>query len=299
MKIDNLMRRSRIPGVPAVAILASKMAIFVIILLGNNAMAKEPVTELRIGNKGSTLVAQNRSNAKTDSQPAGLNFYELQWPSTEKGKVIIAQGETRLPIGNVLSVTGVEDTDYLIEGMSEISINSTLTKKDLVGHDEARLLVFALFKQIRDTGWQVAIPRSIPRISGQIMTKLLLETGMRTTLDPAYMPSLQEWMQLENLTGWQFYLDRVFMRVQFTRETTLIDPLKPGAYLLSITLKSESEHFRGYVKARDRAKWKELLPSVVAGMRQKRAAMETELRSKGFAIDERYTDPPLPHFLVD
>jgi hypothetical protein len=140
---------------------------------------------------------------------------------SRKRKSDYRAGQQRFSIGNLLSVTGVEDADIPIEGMSEIRINSTLTKKDPVGHDEARLLVFAQFEQICNAGWQVVIPGSIARISGQDITKLVLQTGMRTTLDPAYIPSLHERMQLENLTGWQFYLDRVFMRVQFTRGTNL------------------------------------------------------------------------------
>jgi hypothetical protein len=278
----------------ALALILQLLIVLICGILGNNAMSKELIVELRIGEKGDALLGRNPSVAKVDRQPAGLEFYELRWPSDTKGHVLIKHGITPVSIENVLSVTGVADNELDDEGMFEIRINSTLTNTEKISHDEARLRTFSLLEKISHSGWKVVIPRSMARIRGKAMTNFLIRAKKQTTLDPEHIPSLSEWMQLESLTGWQFYFDRVFLRVQFTREHTLTDPLLPGTYLISITLKSEMEHFRGYVKPRDRHRWKDVLPLAVAEIAKKRGNMESEFRGNGIAIDESYVDPPLP-----
>lgn len=260
---------------------------------GANLMSSQSEIELNIGEKGDAF-AHRTSRVKVDRQPAGLNFYELRWSSRGKGEVSIRTGAKSIRIENVLSVTGVEDADLATEGMYEIRINSTLTDSDTIAHDEARLKIFALLESIRRAGGQTVIPRSMARIRGKDMTNFLLRTRKQTTLDPSYVPSFTEWMAHDSLTGWQFYVDRVFVKVQFMRERSLTDPTKPGAYLLSITLKSELEHFRNYVKPSDRKRWKEVLPVVLADMAKRRAKLEEEFRLQGVPIDQGYIDPPEP-----
>ena len=126
------------------------------------------------------------------------------------------------------------------------------------------------------------------------MTNYLLRTKHRTTLDPSYVPSLDEWMQMESLTSWKFYANHIYMTVTFTREHTLKDPTKPGAYLLSYELKNEPEQFRAHVDASQRNRWKELLPTELSELAQLCASKETELRLKGTTIDDSYVDPPIP-----
>ena len=248
--------------------------------------------ELYIGESGKSFSARNATNV--DRQPAGLNFYELHWPFKSMGSVIIKQGVTRLPVDYVLSVTGTEDMDLHNEGLSDIKINSAISKEERISHDEARIKTFAYLQNITQLGWAVTIPRSMARIRGKNMSDYLLQTDKYTTLDPTYVPTLNEWMQYEDRTTWEFYNDRAFLSVQITRDYTLTDPLKPGAYLLSTNIQSEAEHFRDYVDGLDRTRWKQLLHAEVKNLTRIREKKEAALRAKGVPVDETYVDPPLP-----
>lgn len=210
------------------------------------------------------------------------------------GKVALKKGTLSFLIDNVLSVTSTEDTDFPNEGILEIRINSTITNADTINHDEARLKTFAYLQKIKQLGWRPTVPPAMARIRGKDMNDYLLKTGKHTTLDPSYVPSLTEWMQYDSLTTWAFYADHVFLTVQFTRENTLTDPLKPGAYLLSTSLQNEPEHFRRYVDGFERANWRKLLPARVEKMKQLRSTKESALKLQGITIDENYIDPPPP-----
>jgi hypothetical protein len=259
-------------------------------------MSNEMPIELRLGEKGESFARRYPSIGTIDRQPAGLNFYELNWSTRAMGTVIVQQGDLKLNVENVISATGIEDMDLQNEGILEIKINSAITPSEMISHDEARVKTLAYLQKIHRSGWRILLPRSMARIRGKDMNNYLLETGKHTTLDPLYVPSLAEWMKYEDLTSWEFYADRTFLTVQITREHTLTDPTKPGAYLLSTNLQSESEHFRGYVDGLKRTQWKQLFMSEITESARDRATMETELRAKGIAIDETYVDPPLPDF---
>lgn len=262
--------------------------------IGKTVMLNQPPIEIHIGESGKSFANRNASIAAVDRQPAGLNFYELRWPFQAMGSIVFKQGTKRLPIDNVLSVIGTEDMDFQDEGLLDIKINSTISKTEKISHDEARLKTFAYLQKINQLGWKPTIPRSMARIRGKAMNNYLLKTKKYTTLDPKYVPTLSEWMQYKDLTTWEFYDDHVFLTVQITREHTLTDPLKPGAYLLSTSAQNEAEHFRGYVDALERPRWKQLLRAEVEKLDRSRKRKEAEFRAKGVAIDETYVDPPLP-----
>jgi hypothetical protein len=176
----------------------------------------------------------------------------------------------------------------------QFEINSAITESDLISHDEARLKFFYILQNLARAGWKTTIPLSMARLRGKQMTKYLLVSKRRTTLDPSYVPTLAEWMQMESLTTWKFYAAHMYLTVSFTREHTLTDPSKLGAYLLSFEIKNENEQFRRHVDGSDRNRWKEVLPVALREMAAHRAKMEAELRLKGIAIDESYIDPPVP-----
>ena len=115
-------------------------------------------------------------------------------------------------------------------------------------------------------------------------------------LDVTYVPTLEEWMQIESRTPWTFYANGVYMNVIFTRERTLTDPTKPGSYLLTFNIKTATEYFRGFAGPDNRLRWKEVLPQELAKVAALRAQKEAELRARSVAIDEAYQDPPAPAF---
>ena len=180
------------------------------------------------------------------------------------------------------------------EGAYQYSINAGITDPDLISHDEARLKTYALLKKIEQAGWKILISENDPRITGKDRLNYVLTVTNSIGLDTKYIPTLEEWMRIENLTSWSFYADRQYLTVYFQRERTLLDPVKPGSYLLTYKLKSETENYRGYVGPSNRPRWKELLPGELLDLKQRRAKAEAELKAKGIAIDETYQDPPLP-----
>lgn len=257
-------------------------------------MSSEPTIEIQIGERGADFLKRNTTITAVDRQPAGVTFYQMRFRADSKRQVILKSNEQVLHIENVLSVTATEDMELQEEGLLQFHINCGLTASDLIAHDDARIKVFSILKDIEHTGWKSTIPLSMARLRGREMARFLLTTKRSTTLDPSYVPTLEEWMQMRSQTRWRFYKDHMYLTVSFTREHTLTDPSKPGAYLLSYEIRSETEQFRRQVDGSDRNRWKQILPKELRALADSRAAMETELRSKGFAIDNLYVDPPIP-----
>jgi hypothetical protein len=145
-------------------------------------------------------------------------------------------------------------------------------------------------------GWQQVIERSEPRLKGKARQDYMFTTSNLNGLDATHMPTFEEWMRIESRTPWSFYANGVYLEVSFTRESTLTDPTKPGAYLLSFNIKTEAEYFRGYAGPDNRLRWKEVVPKELVKVAALRAQKEAELKAKGVPIDESYQDPPVPSF---
>jgi hypothetical protein len=263
-------------------------------LSGVEAMSKEHTIELQVGESGALFQKRYSNLAKIDRQPAGLNFYEFSFRGANVGRAIVKGGNRTIPIEHVLSITGIEDMDFKDEGISQIEINSTITGIDLISHDEARLKFFFLLKNLIREGWQTTIPLSMARLKGKEMTQYLLVSQDHTSLDPSYVPTLDEWMRMRSLTSWKFYAGHVYLTVSFTRERTLTDVNNLGSYLVSFEFRSEAEQFRRHVESSNRKRWKEVVPGKLRELAVERAKLESKLRSKGFVVDEGYIDPPVP-----
>lgn len=251
---------------------------------------------IKVGEQGESLKKRYPDLVRVQHQPAGVDFYKVGWSTRPRGIVTIEHGKYTFSIEDVLSISSLQDLNALAsEGLFEFDVNAGITEPDLIPHDEARLKTHAILQRILQAGWKPLVGRSDPRLSGKDQQNYMFATSNVNGLDPRHTPTFEEWMQIESRTPWSFYVDHLYLTVNFTRERTLTDSEKPGAYLLNFNIKSEAEEFRGYVAPLDRAKWKELLPAelaVVAKLRQKK---ETELRAKGIKIDESYEDPPVPN----
>ncbi|SFD17762.1 hypothetical protein [Collimonas sp. OK412] len=251
---------------------------------------------IKIGEQGSGFLKRYPALVKVEHQPVGMDFYEIDWNTLPHGVITIEHDKNSFVIKDVLGISAGQDLGGLAnEGLSEIDIKGGITSSDLIGHDEARSKTYALLQSLIGKGWQPITPMSDPRLKGKARFDYVLGTDQFIGLDPSYTPTLDEWMHIESNTYWRFYANHVYLTVRFTRERTLTDPAKPGAYLLSFNVKTDLEEFRGYVKPEDRQHWKELLPAVLTKFAATRAQKETELKAKGIAIDETYRDPPVPN----
>ncbi|TCV90686.1 hypothetical protein [Sulfurirhabdus autotrophica] len=249
---------------------------------------------IKIGEQGTAFAQRYPALVKIQHQPAGVNFYDVDWKQATPGSVTIEHGKYSFVIENVMSVMAGQDLgDEANEGLTEFSINAGITAPDRIPHDEARLKMYAILQQIVQAGWQMNITRSMPRLRGKDALDYQLVDDY-TSLDASYVPTFEEWMKIDSRTDWRFYADHIFLTVNFTRESSLTDPTKPGAYLISFNLKSENEFYRGYVGGEHRKEWKARLPAELAKLAPLRAAAEAKLRAQGVKIDETYQDPPLP-----
>ena len=251
---------------------------------------------IKLNEDGESLVKRYPALIKVNKQPAGLNFYKINWDSYPQGVVKIEHGQHSFVLENVLGIMGSQDLEIPQEGIDEFSIYMSLagTPQGLISHDEARLKTYALLKKIELTGWRNLISEDDPRITGKDRLNYVLKVSNLIGLDTKYIPTLEEWMSIENLTSWTFYADHQYLRVDFKRERTLLDPAKPGSYLLTFSLKSETENFRGYVGPDNRSVWKQKLPAALDDLKQRRQKAEATLRAQGISIDETYQDPPVP-----
>ncbi|MFN7693850.1 MAG: hypothetical protein ACK5O3_07355 [Burkholderiales bacterium] len=250
---------------------------------------------INLGEKGTDFSKRHRALVRVVHQPAGVDFYELNWPVAPRGKVKFDVGRSSFGISNVLSVSTSQDLGPLKdEGFNEIDINAGITAPELISHDEARLKFYEVLKALKAKGWTQRYYHDDPRISGRFRLDHILGVSDSIGLDCDYVPSIQEWMRIPSRTACMLYAAGVFLDVSFTREPSLIDPTKPGAYLLTYNLKTDTEYFRGFAGPDDRLRWKEVLKPELAKAAASRAEKEAALRAKGVPIDESYQDPPLP-----
>lgn len=263
-------------------------------LIDQKAPSMTQNVSVKLGELGPDFQKRYPSQVRINKQPAGLDFYRINLDTRPRGTVTVDHGAHSFRIDDVLSVLTSIDVDMPLQGFEEISINAGITDPDLIPHEEARDKLYAILKAIEQKGWRVLISEDDPRISGKDRLNYVLTVTNSIGLDTKYVPTLDEWMRIQDLTDWSFYADRQFLTVHFKRERTLLDPAKPGSYLLTYTLKSEVENFRGYVGANNRRDWKQKLPAALDDLKQRRAKAEAALKSQGIKIDETYQDPPLP-----
>ncbi len=253
---------------------------------------------IRVGEMGPAFARRYPGSVRVEHQPAGIDFYSINW-ERPRGVVTVDHGNNSFEIEDMLSVLASQDLGSLKdEGLAELHINAGMSvpSPSLISHDEARLRTYAILRAILDAGWKSIIPRSDPRISGRLRFTHAMSVDDTIGLDPLYVPPFEEWMNIPSRTAWMFYANGLYMDVSFTREPTLLDPTKPGSYLLTFDIKTETEYFRGFAGPDNRLRWKEVVPAELIKIAAERAKKETELRAKAIVIDEAYKDPPVPSF---
>ena len=249
---------------------------------------------IKLGEMGPDFARRYGSSVRVTHSTPNVDHYEINW-ERPPGVVRLEHGEKSLVFKDALSVLSMQSlSEFKEEGFNRFNVNAGVTAPDLISHDEARVKIHAILRSILDAGWRQVIERSEPRLKGKARQDYMFATSNLNGLDAAYTPTFEDWMRVESRTPWSFYANGVYLEVTFTREPSLTDPSQPGAYLLSFTINTETEYFRGYAGPDDRLRWKEAVPKELVKVAALRAAKETELRAKGVAIDESYQDPPIP-----
>lgn len=250
--------------------------------------------EIAIGERGDKFERKYPELVAVNPQPAGLTFYKIAWNGVNRGTLHIDAGRHGFDISNVINVVGTEDVDHKSEGISHISVISDITGPNGLSHDRARDKIYEIFNVLRRAGWRATVPFGVPRLSGRDMLEYHLKCLDTTTLDPAYKPSLEEWMRLEDFTAWEFYADGVFLEATFMRDASHLDVAKPGFYILNLVLRSDVEYFKEFVGPESRDRWVDLLPSELQNLASRRKIKENELSGTRVTLNREYIDPPLP-----
>ncbi len=250
---------------------------------------------VRIGEPGPDFAKRYAGQIRKIHQPAGVDFYKIDWSQESPGLVRIEHGKNSFAVEYVLGISSGQELGELFrEGLYEFDISSGITQPDLISHDDARLKTYAVWRRILEAGWRQVIERSEPRLQGKARQDYMFATTNSNGLDATYLPTFEEWMRIQSRTPWSFYANGLYLEMSFTRERTLTDPAKPGSYLLTFNIKTEAEYFRGYAGPDNRLRWKEVVPQELVKVAALRANKEAELRSRGIAVDESYQDPPAP-----
>lgn len=249
---------------------------------------------VRLGEQAKSLAARDPSRLKLDAQPAGLDFVRAKWSESGLGTVEIQHDAVRLKLERVMTLDATQDAaSFGEEGITEIDVNMQLMDQDLVAHDDARLRYWSFLQSLKNSGWRSTIERGMPRLSGKDRYAYAMNHSSSIGLDVDYTPTLAEWMRIESQTPWGFWRDGVYLEVSFMREHTLLDPTKPGAYVVTARVRTGREEARSLVEPSDRDRWQETLPGVLTELNHVRAKKEQELGGReGFLLKD-YQDPPL------
>lgn len=244
---------------------------------------------------GAQFAVRIQAEADNPLPTSSTTFYTQHWDKNPID-VVIEHGQNSITLHHVVGVqASVGDSKEYID---RYSIFAGLTNNDAIEHDQARLEMLNIFKNLKQKGWQRVIELSSPRLSG----KDTINYASKHTyeLDPDYPYTLDEWMKLDDGSRWMFQANGIYLTIQMYREQKQMDPQKPGAYSISYEFESEKKYYAPYFKDEDPKKWEinaarwvSLYPGIKKQMNHIRTKTEAELKAQGIQIDESYQDPQL------
>ena len=258
-----------------------------------NIMDNQPITiQLGQTGQGFTLL-RGGGRMEIQREPAGVNFYTISWSMSSLGVIRVSHGTYSFTLAGALSCMGIEDLDFPAEGIAEFHFDVAPAVPAVISHLEARDRIFRLLHMLQMAGWRRYIDRHKPRFSGKTALEESIQRWGAYCLDPNYVPTLPEWMRLMIGSYWGFYAEGAYLTIEFKRDSRRMDPDKPGAYLVSFTLKNELVYMRGLFKQEKRKHWQEFWPEQEKYFQLERAEAEAKARAQGLSIDTTYTDPPI------
>ncbi|WP_433847193.1 hypothetical protein [Acinetobacter proteolyticus] len=260
-----------------------------------NKKSMTPLTLYFNKETGAQFAARIQANVDNPLPTSSTTFYNQHWDKNPID-VLIEHGQNSITLHHVIGVqAGVGQSDQLIDGYS---VYAGLTNDNTMNHDKARLTVLAIFKELKQLGWQRVIELSAPRLVGK--DTITYASKHTYELDPDYPYTLDEWMQLKDGSRWLLQANGIYMTITMRRDQSKMDPQQPGAYFVSYKFESEKKYYAPYFQDDDLKKWEinaarwiALYPGIKKEMNQIRTKTEAELKAQGIMIDESYQDPPL------
>ncbi|MCO5414894.1 hypothetical protein [Ralstonia mojiangensis] len=251
--------------------------------------------EIEIGESPQALIGRYGKAVDVDNkneQAYGVTFYAVDWPDSSQGTVVIKNQKSEVRLDTALGVSGSFDKAHAEEGIYDYSISLGIPPRNNVTHDQARLQFYEMLKRIQRAGWKRWIYPENPRLAGAeaFRYRLVKDQGV-DSLDPEYVPGLEDWMKLPDMTSWRFYLNGVYMDVQMSRDSTRMKVDEPGAYFVKIKLEGYANFWRNALNEQDRPHWRDLFPGLQRQMHAERANAEQKLKAQGYTIDTSYRNP--------
>lgn len=245
---------------------------------------------------GAQFATRTQARPSNPLPTSQTTFYNLDWDK-HPIDVLIEHGTNSITLHHVIGVqAATAGTSGIVTSYNNISAG--LSNDNTMSHDQARLAMLAIFKNLKQAGWQRYISLSDPRLNGKDAWDYASKEFYE--LDPDYAYSLDEWMRLKDGSRWMLQTNGIYLTITVRRDHTKMDPQQPGAYYVSYKFQSEKEYYAPYFKDDDLKKWEinaarwvSLYPGVKKQMNQIREKTEAELKAQGITIDESYQDPAL------
>ncbi|MFT4908696.1 MAG: hypothetical protein ACI978_002793 [Oleispira sp.] len=231
-----------------------------------------------------------------DRQPAGLNFYTIDFPQGTRKIAQIEHGPYSFDTPPVMGFMGTENMDFPESGINDLDF--TFVRKDdgqKNTHEQAREFFMGYIKMLADLGWQRFISPSEPRLSGPQSYQYILEDDHYYVPDLNVEPNLKTWKAMENSHIWTLYADNLFMEIKYRRKQDPSDqnktPDESAYYIFSLEITTKDEFAKGYMDFANRDTWQQHWASEIKPLKTLRYKIEAELRDKGYIIDTSYQDP--------
>ncbi|MDF0607229.1 hypothetical protein HZU77_016585, partial [Neisseriaceae bacterium TC5R-5] len=207
-------------------------------------------------------------------------------------------GRHSVTIPSVMGIMGSDDSNYPNDGIDQWNVSVALrtNHRGETPHEEARKKTYALLKAFTAAGWKHRIRASMARLTGQEAVRYFTDHGVSSliSLDPAYVPTPEEWLKLPQPMDWLLYADGVYVTMTLHRETEDGVPTQPGKYYVSLEFQWAVSYWRNASDEKDRANgnW---LPQFVEEKpinAQDRIEEEKQIRAEGrYKIDTDYQNP--------
>lgn len=247
---------------------------------------------IEVGEQPQALISRYGKTVDVNNKNFRLKFYSIDWQKNNQGRVTIKKGTLHVSLESVIMVSGTYNETYPEEGFSIYDLSLSLSSSNTILHDQARLKFYEMLGRILKAGWKRCLYDTEPRLTGNESIRRLHETTTSvTTLDPNYIPTLPQWMSLNDQSTWRFYKDRIYMDVQLSRDQKHLNPDLPGAYFVSISLESYTSKWRTLFDEDDRPRWRELLMVEKEKASKERSKSERVLEALHYHIDTTYRNP--------
>ncbi|WP_395344333.1 hypothetical protein PN836_006070 [Ningiella sp. W23] len=253
---------------------------------------QEAFIELKMPPEKFIRVNELDEEKAVDAQPAGVNFYQIDWPSDDRGSVYVDHSKYSFTIENSLGVMGSYQLSKPDRGIYTFNISGGMASQSDISHDEARIRFMDFLQKMQELGWRNFRNFSDARLTSQEGVKYALEKDSFYTMPLEYRLTLEQWMKVDS-QKWRMYADGMFVFISFIRDNTRLDLDKPSGYFFRYEIMDGQQLAKLELPSDEMDNVKSAFPSKLQELLDQRHKKEVMLEEQGFEIDTSYSDPEL------